>query len=118
MSTRAVGSRYERLAAQYLSRQGFRILASNVLFKGGELDLVCDDGGTIVFVEVRARSVGKYGSPEETVRAVKQRRVVHAARQWLARNGGEDQPCRFDVVAITVEDGTIAHYRDAFDATT
>jgi putative endonuclease len=116
MSTRAVGDRYERLAAQFLESQGFRIVAANVVFRGGELDLVCDDAGTIVFVEVRSRSVARFGAPEETVGAVKQRRVVHAARQWLARNGGEEQACRFDVIAITVEDGTIAHYRDAFDA--
>ena len=117
MSTRAVGGRYERLAAQFLQEQGFRILATNVVCRGGELDLVCDDAGTLVFVEVRSRAVSTYGAPEETVQRTKQRRVVHAARQWLARNGGEEQACRFDVIAITVEDGTIVHYKDAFDAT-
>jgi putative endonuclease len=115
MSTRAVGDRYERLAAQFLQTLGYRILAANVVCRGGELDLVCDDAGTKVFVEVRARRSARYGAPEETVRATKQNRVVHAARQWLARNGGEDQACRFDVIAITVDDGLIAHYKDAFE---
>jgi putative endonuclease len=117
MSTRAVGDRYERLAARFLENKGYRLLAANVVCRGGELDLVCDDAGTKVFVEVRARASSRFGGPEETVRAVKQRRVIHAARQWLARNGGEEQACRFDVIAITVEDGAIEHYVDAFGVT-
>ena len=114
--SRAVGGRYERLAAEHLTRIGFRVLARNYTCRGGELDLVCDDGGTLVFVEVRARASASHGAPEETVGALKQRRLVLAAQHYLAKHDLEEAACRFDVVAITVEDGRVEHVRDAFDA--
>jgi putative endonuclease len=113
--SRAAGSRFERLAAQHLTRAGFRVLASNYTCRGGELDLVCDDAGTLVFVEVRARTRATYGTPGETVRATKQRRVIHAARHYLATHHLDEVACRFDVIAITVEDGAIEHFKNAFE---
>jgi putative endonuclease len=111
-SSRAIGAEAERRAAEFLRRRGFVVLAANYTCKGGELDLVCDDGGTVVFVEVRARRGAEFGAPEETISALKRRRVVLAARHWLARNGGEARACRFDVVAI--EGDAIRHLPDAF----
>ena len=105
----------ERLAADYLSQSGFTILHSNYTCKGGELDLVCDDSGTIVFVEVRARASSRFGTPEETISFTKRRRLVHAATHYLATQRVGDRPCRFDVIAI--EDGKITHLRDAFTTT-
>lgn len=78
---------------------------------------MCDDAGTIVFVEVRARADGEHGTPEETVGAVKRARVVRAARLWLlAREIDErDVACRFDVVAV--EGDQLRHHPGAFSAT-
>ena len=97
---RARGARIERLAAEWLTARGLRLIASNQQFKGGELDLVMGDGETLVFVEVRHRASVRYGHPLETVIASKQRRLVHAARFYLARNR-LSCPCRFDVLAVT-----------------
>ncbi len=110
--SRAVGASFERLAADFLSHQGLRVLESNYTCKGGEIDLVCDDHGTLVFVEVRARRGNRHGAPEETVGTVKQRRLIHAARHYLMVRKIVDRPCRFDVVAVEGE--TIRHYPDAF----
>ncbi|MCE8034776.1 YraN family protein [Billgrantia tianxiuensis] len=99
VDARARGARIERLAAEWLSARGLTLIASNQQFKGGELDLVMSDGETLVFVEVRHRSDIRHGHPLETVTATKQRRLVHAARFYLARNR-LSCPCRFDVLAV------------------
>ncbi|HZS38211.1 MAG TPA: YraN family protein [Polyangia bacterium] len=112
--SRAAGAEAERRAEQFLTRLGFRILDRNFTCKGGELDLVCDDDGTLVFVEVRARKHGDFGTPEETISATKRRRLVLAARHYLVKLG-EERACRFDVVAI--EGDEVRHLRDAFRAT-
>ena len=97
---RARGARVERLAAEWLTTRGLALIASNQQFKGGELDLIMSDGETLVFVEVRHRANTQHGHPLETVTATKQRRLVHAARFYLARNR-LSCPCRFDVLAVT-----------------
>ncbi|MGR4067723.1 YraN family protein [Billgrantia sp. C5P2] len=97
---RARGARIERVAAEWLTTKGLRLIASNQQFKGGEIDLVMGDGETLVFVEVRHRADTRHGHPLETVTATKQRRLVHAARFYLARNR-LSCPCRFDVLAVT-----------------
>lgn len=110
--SRALGAEFERRAAAYLERRGLRVVEKNYVCRRGELDLVCDDGGTLVFVEVRARADGRFGAPEETVRRLKRRRLVLAARHYLMVRRVEDRPCRFDVVAIEGTD--IRYYPDAF----
>lgn len=112
--SRALGAKAEQRAAEFLRRRGYAVLDQNFTCKGGELDLVCDHAGTVVFVEVRARKDDRHGAPEETISALKRRRVVLAARHWLARHGGEDRLCRFNVIAI--EGDAIRHLPDAFDA--
>ncbi|MBW6391573.1 MULTISPECIES: YraN family protein [Halomonadaceae] len=97
---RARGARIERLAAEWLTARGLTLIASNQQFKGGELDLVMGDGETLIFVEVRHRADARHGHPLETVTPAKQRRLVHAARFYLARNR-LSCPCRFDVLAVT-----------------
>jgi putative endonuclease len=110
--SRRVGAAFEQLAADYLARRGIRVVERNFTCKGGELDLVCDDAGTLVFVEVRARAGDAFGSPAETVGSVKRRRLVRAAQVYLHQRALYDRPCRFDVVAVL--DGVVTHYPDAF----
>jgi putative endonuclease len=96
------------------------LLARNHRCPRGEVDLVMDDGGTCCFVEVRSRTGTAQGEPEESVGRAKARRVVAAARDWLARNGGEDRLVRFDVVAVVFPEGEgepeVRHHPAAFDA--
>lgn len=113
--SRLVGLGFELHAAAYLEARGLRVVARNFTCRGGELDLVCEDGETVVFVEVRARASDELGAPEETIGVLKRRRVLRAARYFLLRAGWNARPCRIDVIAIT---GTrLRHYEDAFGET-
>ena len=110
--SRALGAEAEARAAQFLQRKGYRIAERNWTCRGGEIDLVCRDGDTLVFVEVRARKDAAHGSPLETVGDVKRRRLIRAASVYLTRKQLWDQPCRFDVVAI--DGDVVTHIEDAF----
>ena len=107
------GRAAEDLAAAFLRRNGLSIVDRNFRCKGGEIDLVARDGAALVFVEVRLRRSGSHGGAGASVDAAKQRRVLHAARFYLARRG--DVPCRCDVVLLDALDPTrIDWIRDAF----
>lgn len=111
-SAATVGERMERLAGDFLARQGLRIVARNHRCRFGEIDLVVTDGASLVFVEVRYRESSRFGTPAETVDAGKQRRLAAAAAHYLQRHPSV-LPCRFDVVAINGQD-QIRWVRDAF----
>jgi putative endonuclease len=113
--SRELGARAEDVAAAHLERIGYRIVARNVTARGGELDVVAVDGGTLCFVEVRARKDARFGLAEETVGPTKRRRVQKAAAQFLARWRDPSAPCRFDVVVVDAG-GAVRVIRDAFDA--
>lgn len=112
--SRALGARAEDTAAAHLERLGYRIVARNVTAKGGELDVVALEKNTLCFIEVRARTGDRFGAAEETIGAVKQKRVRKAAAQFLARWRDPNVPCRFDVVVV--EPAGVRVIRDAFDA--
>jgi putative endonuclease len=116
------GDAAEQAACARLVAAGCRILARNVRFREGELDIVAQDGTTIVFVEVRMRSSERFGGAAASVDRFKQRRLVRAAQEFLARSYGQrtsaSRPaewpaCRFDVVA-TDSSGEIEWIKDAF----
>jgi putative endonuclease len=117
-STRDRGRSAEDAAARWLEAQGFRILARNHASRRGEVDLVCADGDTLCFVEVRSRTSASFGSPARTVDARKARRVVHAATDWAVRHGGLERAIRFDVVAVDLSGPAprFELFRGAFDA--
>jgi putative endonuclease len=109
----------ENLAVSELTRRGYAIVDRRYRTRRGEIDIVADDGGTIVFVEVKARATGDFGGGAEAVTPSKQRRLVSMAIDYLARRGLTDRPCRFDVIAIDDVDGAspvITVYCSAFDA--
>lgn len=93
-----IGNEGEALAAAHLQSNGLRVIERNYRVKGGEIDLVCRDGASTVFVEVRRRAGNGFGGAAASVGSAKQRRLILAARHWLASHG--EVPCRFDVVAI------------------
>lgn len=109
-STQAIGAAGEARAADFLAARGLRIVERNFRVRGGEIDLVCRDGGVIAFVEVRLRKSAGYGGAAASITAAKQARVILAARHWLARHG--EQPCRFDCVLI--DGGKLEWIKDAF----
>jgi len=92
------GADAEELAARYLQDQGLAIVQRNYRCRAGEIDLVARDGETLVFVEVRLRRSEAFGGARASVDAHKQRRILQAARHYLA--GRPDQRCRCDVVLL------------------
>ena len=115
-TTKAVGDRGEDLALNHLQRAGLKLLCRHYRTPGrggGEIDLIMrEPDGTLVFIEVRARRNGLQGGAAATVGAVKQRRIVLAARHYLLRLP-RLPACRFDVVAIEGE--SVEWLRGAFD---
>ena len=100
------GRRAEALAAELLERRGFRIIERNWRRPEGELDLVADDHGTCVFVEVRSRTGVEQGDPLESITPRKRARVIRAARLYLDSQPVQAAGYRFDVVGVTFpEDG-------------
>lgn len=100
-TTPATGRRGEDAALQWLLARGLRLRERNFRCRRGEIDLVMQDRDCIVFVEVRFRRGGRYGSPAETVDGRKRRRLLIAAQYYLqARPDARDAPARFDVVAL------------------
>ena len=115
-----LGIRGEELAAAELTTRGYAILARRYRTRHGEIDIVAEERGTIVFVEVRARASGEFGTAAESVTDVKRRKVVAMAGEYLARHRVSNRPCRFDVVAIEGALGpapVVTVYCAAFDAT-
>ena len=94
------GAQYEDLALQFLLDQGLTLIASNYRCKCGELDLIMEDKGALIIVEVRYRKNNRYGSALESVTKTKQTRIVAATKYYIMTHK-IDQPIRFDVVAIT-----------------
>lgn len=109
-----LGDLKEKQARDYLERQGLRHVASNVRCKRGELDLVMHDGDTLVFIEVRFRTTGRFGGAAASIDSRKQARLSAAAAYYLQRHP-VDLPCRFDVIAIDGA-GAIQWIRHAFVA--
>ena len=94
------GRRARTWPASTCAATGCRILARNYRCRAGEIDVVAEDRGTVVFVEVKERRGESHGSAVEAVTAAKRRKVIRAARVYAATHGLSESPLRFDVVAI------------------
>jgi len=116
----ALGMRAEQLAASYLERRGYEILARNWRRPEGEIDLVVSAEGLCVFVEVRSRTGTERGHALETVDARKRSRVLRAARMYIDEERPQAAVFRFDVVGVTFaldeSPPELVHVEDAFRA--
>jgi putative endonuclease len=108
----------EEAAAQALAARGYRVLVRNVRLGRGEIDLVCEHDGDVVFVEVKARRGTAFGTPAEAVTVRKQRALLALAMRYLGRTGRAHRTCRFDVVEVWLAAGDrpirVEVVRDAF----
>ncbi|WP_286182127.1 YraN family protein [Desulfovibrio sp. Huiquan2017] len=95
------GASGEDAAARYLESRGFRVLDRNWRFHQWELDLVCRDRDTVVFVEVKTRRAGAMAAPGEALTRKKQARLIKAASHYLTEHDLWDEPCRFDLASVT-----------------
>jgi putative endonuclease len=122
-SNQKIGRKGEDVAVRFLEEKGYRIMDRNYRFQRAEIDVVAfepdddDQGGELVFVEVKTRSSLAYGHPEESISEEKERAIRKVAGAWLHERRMEGAPCRFDVVSIVLNQGdtpTIDHYENAF----
>jgi len=110
-SRHATGRWAETAALEFLQSHGLTVLARNHRCRFGEIDLVMRDGSVLVFVEVRFRESDRFGNGAATVTRTKRRRLIAAARHFLARFARQPLPtCRFDVVSVSRP-----HYRPDFE---
>ena len=109
----------EEKAAEYLRKKKYGIVGMNYSCRFGEIDIIATDRRYIVFVEVKLRRNADFAQAKEFVTAAKQRRIITAARQWLAGNAVDRQP-RFDVIEIYTGESShgdirINHIQNAFE---
>jgi putative endonuclease len=101
-----LGTRGEKLAGQFLRRNGYKILYRNFRGRtGGEIDLVCRDRDTLVFVEVKTRTREDFGRPLDAVDRDKRKRISRGGLAWLRLLGDPDIFFRFDVVEVIMAEG-------------
>jgi putative endonuclease len=96
----STGKRGEELAAAYLAEAGYRIVERNYRCLFGEIDIVAEEGETLVFVEVKSRRSEAYGDPQLAVGHEKQKKISRIAMHYLEEKRLRHCPARFDVVAV------------------
>ena len=99
-SRQELGRWGETLAANYLDRNGYRVIERNLRTPFGEIDLVAEDGSLLVFVEVKTRSTDTYGMPEESITQQKRQHLIAAAQSYLQTFSISDTNWRIDVISI------------------
>jgi putative endonuclease len=109
---RGAGLQAEDLALDFLLGQGLRLLTRNYTCRLGEIDLILEEDGSVVFVEVRQRSSRAFGGAAESITRRKREKLLATARHYLARKR-QMPPCRFDAVLVDGE-GNVQWIRDAF----
>ncbi|MGH8476708.1 MAG: YraN family protein [Methylococcales bacterium] len=109
------GEEAESIALDYLKKQGLRLIERNYRCRNGEIDLIMDDSGTLVFVEVRFRKMAVFGSALESIDTRKKSRIIHCASHYLSAQRFSGT-ARFDVIAISplAEQLDIDWVQDAF----
>jgi putative endonuclease len=106
------GMRAEDLCAELLRSYGLRVIERNWRCRHGEIDLIAEEGATLVFAEVRMRSGTGFGGAAESVTGAKRSRLVAAARLYLMRR--PESACRFDVLLVDGQPSRVEWIRNAF----
>ena len=112
-----LGAAGEEAAARYLRKLGARILERNFRSPVGEIDIIARLKKQLLFVEVKTRSSGVFGSPAEAVGPRKQRQIIRAAQWYLQQDNNKNLQPRFDVVSVLHQGGAFAieHFPSAFE---
>ena len=114
-----LGEEGEKIAVQYLKSKGYLIHHTNWRMSHLEVDIIAEDKGEMVFVEVKTRSSTEYGAPEEAVDDQKEKDIVSLANVYL-ENLQLEVPARFDIISVILNDNesNVTHFEDAFSAMT
>ena len=107
-----LGRAGEKRAIDFIKKKGFKILETNYKTVFGEIDIIAEEKGILVFIEVKTRSSDNYGNPCEAVDKRKQEKYYKTATYYLQKEKKTDAECRFDVIEI--ENGEINHIFNAF----
>lgn len=107
-----IGRQGEDLALRFLTQQGLKLRERNYSWRHGEIDLIMEDGNSIVFVEVRVRRHLKFGGAVASIDQAKQHRLILTAERYLQKHG-EECPARMDV--ITLDGNEINWIKNAFE---
>jgi putative endonuclease len=115
-ATNEFGELGERIAARWLERSGWKIVARRFRSGRRDIDLVVQRDALIAFVEVKARSGDEFGDPVEAVNHRKQRELAKSAQSWIDRHGRSGESYRFDVLGILLKDKRVfvRHIPSAF----
>ena len=114
-SRQRLGKHGEQLAKRHLETSGYSILEANYRSNAGEIDLVANKDGALVFVEVRTRTGGSLGSPEESMTPRKRSHLVGAAQEYLQAKQLEDREWRIDLVSIEFGQGGTLERMDVLE---
>ncbi len=106
----------ETRAVSFLRKSGKKVIARNYRTQLGEIDIIAEDGDTILFVEVKA-SRSPFSHPEDKVNFAKQKRLIRAAKSFIARGNLYDKPARFDIITVKANRAGIEidYSQDAFE---
>lgn len=117
MTTKHFGDRGEEVAAQYLEKRGCCILERQFRAKTGEIDIIAEERGTLLFIEVKTRHPTRFGAPAQAVGYTKRQRIFRTALLYMQKCNMEERSCRFDVLEVLVlgESYTVNHYENAFE---
>lgn len=112
MNKRHVGTFYENIAKEYLLSIGYEIICMNYRCRLGEIDIICRDGETVVFVEVKYRKNNSIQNPLEAVDIRKQIKIRKVSSVYVLEQKLYDVSLRYDVIGILGDE--ITHIEDAF----
>ncbi|MBX2944268.1 MAG: YraN family protein [Cyclobacteriaceae bacterium] len=111
----AIGKKGEDLAAEYLERKGYAVVARNFRFKHAEIDLIVKKNDWLLFVEVKTRSSSAFGEPESFVDGKKGRKIFEAAEEYIFANNWHGH-IRFDIISVKLGNPPeIRHFEDAIN---
>ncbi|MEM7108946.1 MAG: YraN family protein [Bacteroidota bacterium] len=115
MNKNQLGKEGEKLAADHLKQSGYKVLESNWRFKRSEIDLICEKGNLLVFVEVKTRSYVAFGQPEDSVDEKKAAKVIEGAEEYIFQTNW-NKDIRFDIISIVIngDQRKLLHLEDAF----
>lgn len=113
---RELGKLGENFACDFLGKRGYKIISQNYRIRGGEIDIIAEDGDTIVFIEVKTRKSLVFGHPEEAINKRKQHKLALVAEQYLSSHELYEKDYRIDVIGIEVgQDGQLVNLRHGKD---
>ncbi len=107
-----VGNMGENMAVDYLTKKGYIIISRNFRTPYGEIDIIAAKGDTTVFCEVKTRSTDRYGLGREAITPAKLKHMLNSADHYCREHNIENSPVRLDVVEITLNNGSIVHFKD------